>query len=131
MSVHAIMTLVQRLEVDLDAAAVERGVGAVDADEGREALHVGILQDDVGELLLALRHAGEGNCLRRLRDAVDDAGILDGEEAFGNDDVQANSVSDQGADGDQQRSEAVAQNELQRSAVEADDVVRRTFSDLR
>ena len=37
-SLALIVALVERLEVDLDAAAVERRVGAVDADERRQAL---------------------------------------------------------------------------------------------
>jgi hypothetical protein len=35
------LALRQRLQVDLNAAAVERGVGAVDADEGRQASTAG------------------------------------------------------------------------------------------
>ena len=31
---YAVVALRERLEVDLDAAAVDGGVGAVDADEG-------------------------------------------------------------------------------------------------
>ena len=53
-SVARAVALVERLQVDLDAAAVQRGVGAVDADEGGEAFDRGILQDDLGECLLPL-----------------------------------------------------------------------------
>ena len=38
------LALIQRLEVDQNAAAVERGVGAVDADKGREALDCRVLR---------------------------------------------------------------------------------------
>ncbi len=68
------LALVMRLEVDQDAAAVERGVGAVDADEGGEAVDIGVLQDDAGELLLPLRHRGIGDRLRRFGDRLDHAG---------------------------------------------------------
>ena len=54
-SVARDLALVERLEVDLDAAGVERGVGAVDADEGGDVVDGRILQHDVDELLLALR----------------------------------------------------------------------------
>ena len=40
---RCVVALLERLEVDLDAPAVQRGVGAVDADEGGEALDRGIL----------------------------------------------------------------------------------------
>ena len=50
-------------QVDLDAAAVERHVGAVDADKGGDAFDVGILEDDAGELLLAGGHGAEGDGL--------------------------------------------------------------------
>ena len=46
-----------------------RGVGAVDADERGQARDVRVLQNDLGQLLLALGHGGEGDGLRRLGDA--------------------------------------------------------------
>jgi hypothetical protein len=49
------LALVVRLQVDQEAAAVERRVGAVDADERAQALDVRILEDRGGERLLALR----------------------------------------------------------------------------
>ena len=105
------IALRQRLQIDLDAAAVERGVGAVDADEGRQALDGGILQNHVGERLLAVRHGGKGNVLRAFGNAQDDAGILHREKAFGNIDVEQDG-GDQGADGDQQGDGAILQHDL-------------------
>ena len=58
---------VVRLQVDQHAAAVERGVGAVDADERRQAVDVGILQDRARQRLLPLGHRGVGHRLRRFR----------------------------------------------------------------
>jgi hypothetical protein len=51
---HAIVAFIQRLEVDLQTGAVQRRVGAVDADEGGQALHRRIFEDDLRHLLLAL-----------------------------------------------------------------------------
>ena len=79
------LPLLERLEVDLDAAAVERGVGAVDADERREALDRRVLQDHLRQLLLPLGHGVEGDRLRRFGDAQDHAGVLHREEALGDD----------------------------------------------
>ena len=53
------VALVERLQVDQDAAAVERRVRAVDADERREALDRRVFQQHVGERLLPLGHRGE------------------------------------------------------------------------
>ena len=47
------LALVERLEVDQNAAAVERGVGAIDADEGGEILHRRICQNDLGRAAAA------------------------------------------------------------------------------
>src|SRR5205085_8274264 len=49
---------VVRLQVDQEPAAVERRVRAVDADEGREAVDVRVLQNGGSERLLTLRHRG-------------------------------------------------------------------------
>ena len=82
------LALVERLEGDLDAAGVERGVGAVDADEGGDVVDSGILQNDVDEPLLPLGHIGEADGLRRFADAEDHAGVLHREEALGHDDEE-------------------------------------------
>ena len=44
-SLALIFAFLERLQVDLNAPAVQRGVGAVDADERGQALHGRILQD--------------------------------------------------------------------------------------
>ena len=41
--------LVARLQIDEEAAGIERRIGAVDADERRQADDIGILEDRVGE----------------------------------------------------------------------------------
>src|SRR6266849_4696549 len=63
------LALLQRLEIDLNAAAVQRGVDAVDADEGRKAFDGGVLQDNVRQSALALHHGREGNILRAFGNA--------------------------------------------------------------
>ena len=50
-----------RLEIDEEAAGIERDVGAVDADERRQAVDVDVGQDDLGELLLVIGHLIEGD----------------------------------------------------------------------
>ena len=83
------LAVFERLQVDLNASAVERRVGAVDADEGRQALH----RRDPSRITLAsacwrLRHGREGNRLRRFGDAQNHAGVLHREEALGDDPEQ-------------------------------------------
>ena len=53
------MPLVDRLQVDGDAAAVQRGVDAVGADERRQALDRRILEDDLRQFLLLLAMAAK------------------------------------------------------------------------
>ena len=117
---------VERLEVDLDAAGVQRGVGAVDADEGGEAFNGRVLQDDVDQLLLALGHGGEADGLWRFGDAEDDAGVLHGEEALGHDDEEQHGDDDR-ADGDQSVRIGGAARPAQRFAVPGDDELEDVF----
>ena len=80
--------VVDRLEVDQEAAVVQRPVGAVDADIGGEAGDVGILQDGVGQRHLAGRHRLVGDRVVGHADALDDADILHREQALGDDHVK-------------------------------------------
>ena len=84
---HVIVAVVARLQVDLYASAVGRGVGAVHADERRQAHHVLVLQDCRRQVALPFGHGGKRYALRRIGDAHDDAGVLHREEAFGHHDV--------------------------------------------
>ena len=92
----------QRLQIDLHAAAVQRGVRAVNSDERRKAIHRRILQDHVRQRLLAIGHRREGNALRGFGNAENHAGILHREKSFGHDRCKED-WSDQRADRDQQR----------------------------
>ena len=73
--------------IDQQAAGVERGIGAVDADKRRQAVHVRILQDHIGQLLLPVDHRGERNRRCGLGRALQDAGILQREDALGDEHV--------------------------------------------
>ena len=115
---RADLALVERLEVDLDPPAVQRLVRAVDADERREALDGGILQDDGRELLLPLGHRLEGGGLRRLGDAEEDAGVLNREEALRDHDVQEDRRDERG-DRDDERRRLVPEDPVQRAVVES------------
>ncbi len=119
-------TLIERLEVDGDAAAVERGIDAVGADEGGKTFDGGVAQDDVGELLLFLRHGVEGDILRRLGDALDHAGILHREEAFGDDDIEEDGEH-QGAQSHEQSEGLVAQHDPQGAPVKGDHAVEHVL----
>src|SRR5713226_5820273 len=116
----------ERLEIDLDAAAVQRGVCAVDADERGKAFDRGILENDIGKILLAAGHGREGNVLHALRDAKNHAGILNGEKSFGNVDVEKNCAHESG-DGNNESGCAVAKHELQRPAIEGADGIKGYF----
>jgi hypothetical protein len=72
-----------RLEIDQEAAAVERDVAAVHADEGGEARDIRILEDRRAQRLLAIGHRRVGNGLRGLRDALDQPGVLRGKKPLG------------------------------------------------
>ena len=84
------IALVERLEIDRHAAAVQGGVGAIGANEGGEAFHRRILQDHLGQILLGFGHGGKGDGGWRLRDPLDYAGVLYREKPFRNDDVEVN-----------------------------------------
>src|SRR5208282_6927902 len=78
----------QGLQIDLDTPAVQGGVSAVHADEGRKTLNRWILQNQMSQLLLLFRHGREGDGLPRLRNSLNDARILYREETLGDDDVE-------------------------------------------
>src|SRR6185437_6504876 len=121
--------LLHRLEIDLDAAVVERGVGAVHADEAGNVLDRGVFQDDLGQRLLALGHAGERNVLRAFGDAEDLPGVLHREEALGNDHVEVDRDRQRGGR-DHQGRELVLEDEVEGAAVEADDGLEAAFREM-
>ena len=77
----------QWLQRDHQASGIKRGVDAVYANKGRNTLDCRIFKNDFAQGLLPLGHGRKGNGLRRFGDTLNNAGILDWEEAFGDDDV--------------------------------------------
>src|SRR6266436_2832358 len=116
----------QRFEIDLDAAAVQRGVRAVDADKRGKAFHGLVFENHVGESLLAAGHGRERNVLRAFRDTQDHSGILNGKKSFWNVNVKKN-CADQSGNRDQESSSAKPEHELQRATVECNDGIKSVF----
>ena len=112
----------KRLQIDQHAAAVQRRVGAVDADERGKTFHRGILQDDTCEGLLALGHRGERYGLRRLGDALDGASILNWKESLGDENIKNNGEHQRDDRHDERRSLPV-QYPVEHAAVTRDDAV--------
>ena len=79
-----------RLERDGESAHIERGIGAVGADERSHGLHVGVGANHIGRRALAVHHGGKGNRGRCLANADEQAGILLREEPLGDDPGQKN-----------------------------------------
>ncbi len=117
--VDGAVALRQRLQIDQHPAAVQRRIGAVDADERRQALDRRVLQDDGGECLLPFRHRGKRHRLRRLGDSLDRSGVLDREKSLRNENVQDDSQQ-QRDDRDDQRRCLPVQHPVQHLAVALD-----------
>ncbi len=80
---RSLLALIARLQIDLDASAVRRDVGSIDANERSQAVDIRVLQNHAGQFLLLLRHGCERNVLRSLGDPHDHARILHRKEALG------------------------------------------------
>ncbi len=78
----------ERLEVDLNAAAVESRIGSVGPDEGGDALHGRVREQHSRQRLLPLYHRFEGDRPGSLRDALDDSRVLSRKETLRNVDVE-------------------------------------------
>src|SRR5580693_9119440 len=111
-----------RLEVDQKPAAVERRIGTIHADEGRQAVDVGILQNNLGERPLAIGHATERDRLPGFADTLDQAGVLYREKSLWDGDVESGR-NRQGNDGDGQRYRLMVENEAQSRTVMLNDGV--------
>ena len=106
----------QWLQRDHKPPGIERGVGAVYADNGRDTLNCRILKNHVAQGLLPFGHGRKGNGLRRFGDTLNNAGILDREETFRYDDVQQHSER-QGYHCHQQRCSLMFQNPVEPPGV--------------
>ena len=122
------LALVERLQIELDTAAVERDIRSIDADEGGKTLHGRVLQNHFSQRLLQLRHLGKRNRLRRFGNSLDNAGILDREKTLRNDDVEINGQGQSG-EGHKKRDDAMAKNYLQGPAVTAYGFVEGSLGD--
>ena len=120
------LTLRERLQIDLDAATVERGVRAVDTDEGGKALDCRVFEDDAGQIPLALGHSRERNVLCALGNTQNNASVLHREKPFGNVNIEKNGADKRG-DGNEERGGAETQDKSQGAAVESDDGVKSIF----
>src|SRR6267143_677804 len=119
-------TLGERLQIDLNAAAVERGVRAVNTDEGGKALDRRVFEDDAGQIPLALGHGRERNVLCSLGNTQNNASVLHREKPFGNVNIEKNGADKRG-DGNEERGGAETQDKLQGAAVESDNGVKSVF----
>ena len=118
---HAV-ALVLGLEVDQETAAVERVVGAVHADEAGDAGHRRVGQDLVGQGPLAAGHGVEGDGGAGFGDGLDEACVLQGEEALGNGDVHQHRQH-QGAHRHQQGQLLVLQHPDQPAVIAGDNAL--------
>src|SRR5262249_43933797 len=116
----------QWLEIDLDAATVQRGICSIDADEGGKAFDCGIFQNDVGESPLTEGHRRKGDILGALGNPQNDASVLNRKKVLRNVNIQKNRAN-QSCDRDKKRGRAIAQHELQRPAVKSDDGIKDIF----
>ena len=114
---------VARLEVDEEAACIQRSVAAVHTDERRKAVHVCILQHRVGELLLQLRHRAVGGGRRGIRNPLDQPGVLNRKKAFRDHDVEERGEDD-GDGRDQQRQDLAVEHIIEPAPVALHDAVR-------
>ena len=107
---------------DLHAPSVERRVAAVDADEGGQAGDVLVFEDRLGEIGLQLAHAREGDRLRRLGDALDDAGVLHRKEPLRRDESERGRQNKSGA-GDGERHILMIERDGERPVVDGEQTI--------
>ncbi len=113
------VSLAVGLEIDQQAAAVERDVVAIHADVGRQAVHRRIGKNHPRQCLLTLAHGAEGDRLRCLADALDHAGVLHREESLGHGEIEHDGKAKR-RNRDQKGQRLVAQYPGQPARVTAD-----------
>src|ERR1700733_9049867 len=84
------MALGEWLQIDGHSSAVGGHVSSVRTDKRGEAFNGRVRENSLGKLLLFVGHGFRANRGSRLRNALNDAGILNREEAFGDNDVKKN-----------------------------------------
>jgi hypothetical protein len=110
-----------RLQLDEGRARVPRRGVVAAARERDEPAHVGIGQDNLVDGFLAATHREERNILRRLGEARQEPDVLLREEALRDDHVEIDRQRD-GAGGDEQGGDAMAEDEDEPAIVERDDL---------
>ena len=83
-----------------------------------------------GQILLFFGHGSEGSGLRSLRNTLDDAGVLLGEEALGYDDVKKYGERE-GSQGNEQGDCLKAKHHFQRASVESDHAIEGVFGEAK
>ena len=117
----------EAFEGDIEAPGILRRA-AGGADRGGECRDIRIGHQDIAHRKLAARRLGEGDILRHVVVADQDAVILLREEALGDDDRQIDRQPDRAEEG-QQGDESVFQNDIQRAAIEADQRLEEALDD--
>ena len=115
-----------RLQLDQKPSAVQRHIGAVDADEGTEVGDIGILADDVPERPLSVGHRGEGNFLARLRNPLDRPRVLQRKKSLGNLNIKQ-TVRIERRDRRQQRQWLMFKDDVEGARILPDDPVESAF----
>ncbi len=111
--------LIQRLQRDIDEAAVG---GALAAGEAHHVLDAGVGLDDADGLLHGLAHGVERGVLRTLQAAHGGAVVLLREEALGDPD-QAEDVEPEGDEEDDEYDAGVVEHPDEALAIAADEAV--------
>ena len=83
--------LTEGFQIDGNSAGIQRRIHSVRADERGQAFDCGIGENHAIECLLVCGHIAVGDRLRRLRDTLNDPGILHREKALWNNDVEDDS----------------------------------------
>jgi hypothetical protein len=108
-----------------EAPGVERIAGAA-AEKGSEGRHVGIARDHLRKLALQAFHLFRRDVLRRFRQALDEAGILRGKEAF-RDRHEQEGGRRHGGQEHRERERLVAQHHVEAAPIDADQRLETPF----
>ena len=115
-----------RLQGDKHAALIRRRIGPARPDIAGDRLHGGILQHGADDGQLLLREVGDGNVLRTLGDAEDQAGILLREEALGRCAIEIAGQHDR-AEQRRERNPLMAQHLCEQAVITGGQPLKPTF----
>ncbi len=128
---HLFLGVMAVLEVDQHRARIECGVvRAVDAHKGGQRLDVLVVQDRVRRLPLQLRHAIVGDAGGRDDARLQLAGVLRGEQALGDDEIEQRRQN-QRRDRHHQRGETPPEHEIEPACIMMLDPAERIGGTLR